>query len=385
LNGGSVSQVCVECVKDKNIKQLIIKKSSKNTCTLCGEEHLSIDFEDSDFISLVKAVLRFNFSEWEYNRHWGGDGYECLFYGEDNVFFKQERAMFEETYEELVLAITEGPVYEDYDKGISIFSGYGSNHMQNTLLESIKSSSDRSLVDLANRLKYENYFKVEEELLKILDKFTAVAEVILEQGATFYRARVGVSDKKRTSGTGFSTECHFTPYTEGDIGSPPPLMASAGRINRPGVAFFYCATDKYTAVAEVRPHPGDNVSIGKFRLLNKSKIFNLSESQLLHFYSSDKSLDAYIPLNTLSKYMNKVIPPSERQQYSFTQLIADCIRQMGFDGILFNSTVGNGENIVLFDPSIFSYTNEDAEVVEVEKIKYTLKPLKLISNDERYY
>jgi hypothetical protein len=379
-----VSQVCVECVKDKNIKKLIIKNGSKNTCTLCEEEHLSIDFEDSDFFSLVKAVLRFNFSEWEYNRHWGGDGHECLFYGKDNVFFEQERALSEDTYEELVLSISEGPVYEDYDKGISIFAGYGSDGMQNMLLESIKSSSDRGLVKLANRLKSENYFKVEEELLKILAKFTEVAEISLDKGATFYRARVGVSEKKRALGNGFATEYHFTPYTESDIGSPPPLMASAGRINRPGVAFFYCATDKYTAVAEVRPHPGDNVSIGKFSLLNKSKMFNLSESQLLHFYSSDKSLDAYIPLNTLSNYMNKVIPPSERQQYSFTQLIADCIRQMGFDGILFNSTVGNGENIVLFDPSIFSYTNEDAEVVEVEQVKYKLEPLKLISDDERY-
>jgi hypothetical protein len=379
-----VSQVCVECVKDKNIKQLIIKNGSKNICTLCEEEHLSIDFEDSDFFSLVKAVLRFNFSEWEYNRHWGGDGHECLFYGKDNVFFEQERALSEDTYEELVLSISEGPVYEDYDKGISIFAGYGSDGMQNMLLESIKSSSDRGLVKLANRLKSENYFKVEKELLKILAKFTDVAEISLDKGSTFYRARVGISDKKRSLGGGFETEYHFTPYTEGDIGSPPPLMASAGRINRPGVAFFYCATDKYTAVSEVRPHPGDNVSIGKFVLLSKAKMFNLSESQLLHFYSSDKSLDTYIPLNTLSNFMNKVIPPSERQQYSFTQLIADCIRQMGFDGIIFNSTVGNGENIVLFDPSIVNYTDEDAEVVEVEQVKYTLEPLNLISDDGIY-
>jgi hypothetical protein len=379
-----VSQVCVECVKDKNIKKLIIKNGSKNTCTLCEEEHLSIDFEDSDFFSLVKAVLRFNFSEWEYNSHWGADGYECLFYGEENVFFEQERALSEDTYEELVLSISEGPVYEAYDKGISIFAGYDSDGMQNMLLESIKSSSDRDLVKLANRLKSENYFKVEKELLKILAEFTGVAEINLDKGSTFYRARVGISDKKRSLGDGFETEYHFTPYTEGDIGSPPPLMASAGRINRPGVAFFYCATDKYTAVSEVRPHPGDNVSIGKFVLLSKAKMFDLSESQLLHFYSSDKSLDTYIPLNTLSNFMNKVIPPSERQQYSFTQLIADCIRQMGFDGIIFNSTVGNGENLVLFDPSIVNYTYEDAEVVEVEQVKYTLVPLNLISDDGIY-
>ena len=378
-----MSQVCIECVKDKNLKQLILKKNSKSICTICEENNLSIDFEDRDFFLLVKAVLRFNYSEWEYNPHWGGDDYESLFYGDDNIFFEQERAISEDNYEELVLSITAGPVYEDYEKGISIFAGYD-NGMQNMLLESVKSSSDRCIVKLANRLKSENYFKVEKDLLKILAKFTDVAETILDKGTEFYRARIGVSDKKRALGLGFEAEYHFKPFAEDQIGAPPPLIASAGRINRPGVAFFYCATDIYTAVSEVRPHPGDSVSIGKFFLLKNTKMFNLSESQLLHFYSSDKALDEYVPLNTLSKFMNKVIPPSERQQYSVTQLIADCVRQMGFDGIIFNSTVGNGENIVIFDPSIVNYTNEGAEVVEIEQVTYQINPKRLISDDEIY-
>lgn len=85
-----MSQVCIECVKDKNLKQLILKKNSKSICTICEENNLSIDFEDRDFFLLVKAVLRFNYSEWEYNTHWGGDGYESLFYGDDNIFLSRK-------------------------------------------------------------------------------------------------------------------------------------------------------------------------------------------------------------------------------------------------------------------------------------------------------
>lgn len=379
-----MSQICIKCVKDKNLKKLITRSGSLVSCELCGETHLSMDSLNNDFFALVKATVRFNYSEWDYNTHWGGDGYESLFYGEDNIFFFQERALSQELYEELALSITDGPVYEDYDKGISIFSGYDEDGNQNMLLASVKSSLDSNIENLAIKLESENYFKVEAELQNILTKYIKVAEKNLEPASSFYRARIGFSDKQRNFGGGFEAEYHYKPYSIEEIGAPPPRIAGAGRINRPGVSFFYCATNIYTAVSEIRPHPGDRVSIGKFKLKKTAKIFNLSEDQLLHYSSSDKSLDSYIPLNTLSVFMNKVIPPSERQQYSFTQLLADCIRQLGFDGIIFNSTVGDGENIVLFDPSIVTYTEDEAAVVEVEELQYKFKPTPIISDEGIY-
>jgi len=378
-----MSHICVDCVKDKNIKELITISKLINTCSLCNQEQLSIDYENSDFFSLVKAIVRFNYSEWEYNTHWGGDDYESLFYGKDNIFFLQERALSEDLYEELVNSITSGPVYEDYDKGISIFAGY-TNGMQNMLLKSIKTSSDSELIKLAARLKSENYFKIEIELLEILKGYADIANTIITENESFYRARIGCADKKRNFSYGFESEYHYVPYSHDNISSPPPFIASAGRINRPGVSFLYCATDIYTAVSEVRPHPGDLISIGKFTLLKQAKIFDLSESKLLHFYTSDEKLDSYIPLSTLSNFMNKVIPPSERQQYSFTQLIADCIRQIGFDGIIFNSTVGEGRNVVLFDPYIAKYVENESGVIKIEGVKYHLKQEKLVSPDEIY-
>ncbi len=378
-----MSNVCIACVKEKSLKDLVFKTGSRTTCTLCGENNLSLHYEDRNLFSLVKAIVRFNYSEWEYNTHWGGDGYEALFYGQDNIFFSQERALSEDLYEDFILSITNGPVYEDYDKGISVYSGHSSG-MQNMLLQSIKSSLDSNIVNLEVRLRSENYFKVEAELINIINKYVGVAEKKLDAGSTFYRARIGVNDRKREFGSGFEAEYNYAPYSQASIGAPPPYLAGAGRINRPGVSFFYCATDTYTAVTEVRPHPGDLVSIGKFSLKKNVTIFNLSENLLLNFYNSDEILETYISLNTLSNYMNKVIPPSERQQYSFTQLIADCIRQKGFDGIAFNSTVGNGDNIVLFDPSIVNYSEDEAGVFEVEKIKYVLKPAKSISEDGVY-
>ena len=99
------------------------------------------------------------------------------------------------------------------------------------------------------------------------------------------------------------------------------------------------------------------------------KLFDLSDSQLIHFYESDEMLDKYIPFNTLTVLINKVVPPSERQHYSVTQLIADCIRQIGFDGIIFSSTVGDGDNIVIFDEQILDYTEDEKGVVKIQAVE----------------
>ena len=256
--------VCIKCVKDSHLKQLIKNEGAVTDCTICGEaSNKAIDSDNSNFFELAKAVLRFHYSEWDYNHHLGGDGYESMFYGEDNIFFNIDRSNSDDAYEELVLSITEGPAYEDYDKGVSVFSGYDKDGAQNMPLRSIKSSLDRNLLMISEKLKSENYFQLEDHVKAVLNDYKNVAEKMFSSGYSFYRARIGVEDKKRYLGLGFESENHYKPFSNSEIGSPPPYIASAGRINRPGVSFFYCATDIYTAISEVRPHPGDHVSIGK--------------------------------------------------------------------------------------------------------------------------
>jgi hypothetical protein len=82
--------------------------------------------------------------------------------------------------------------------------------------------------------------------------------------------------------------------------------------------------------------------------------------------------------------INRTIPPSEKQHYSITQLIADCIRQLGFDGISFSSTVGSGDNIVLFNHQLATYTDHGAEVVEISEVKYSYNAAPLIKDGGHY-
>lgn len=371
-------------MRDRNLKILIERQGQDATCLNCGDYVRCLDTEDKNFFQLVKALVRFYFSEWEYNHHWGGDGFESLFYGEENIFFDPSRSCSEDGYDEIVASISCGAVYDIYDEGVSIFSGYGAGEMPNRLLEALKGDLAPDILRIADELREKNHFHLEDETKQIIAGFCDVARVELSKGSELFRARVGYEDKLRVISLGFEAEYHYTPYVNAKIGAPPPNLASAGRVNRSGVSFLYSATDQYTAVAEVRPHPADKVSVARLRLVQNIKVFDLSDSKLIEFSSSDMKLDDFKYLNTLGVLLNRTIPPSERTQYSITQLIADCIRQLGFDGILFNSTVGTGKNVVLFDSRLAEVVANAYTVVEIESVQYSYVELPLVNENNRY-
>jgi hypothetical protein len=104
-------------------------------------------------------------------------------------------------------------------------------------------------------------------------------ESIIPSGSTYFRARIGY-EKKGISTEGWIGKRLFQPYKDSNIGAPSPLKATPGRMNRDGVSFLYLSTDLTTAIAEVRPHPGQIVSIGKL----VSNI-DLSEGNLMYLCS----------------------------------------------------------------------------------------------------
>ncbi|WP_324743010.1 RES family NAD+ phosphorylase [Pseudomonas veronii] len=377
--------ICIRCVKDSSLKQLINDEGSLGECSLCSSNELVLDAESRRFFQLTKALVRFHYSEWDYNHHWGGNGYASLFYGQDNRFFDEGRSKSDDAYEEIVLSITDGAVYEEYDKGISVFSGYDSDGQQNMLLQSISSDLNQSILTIAERLKKENHFNLESQVKDILEEYRVVGTTSIPVDNLLYRARVGFKERKRNISLGFEAEFHYVPHVGSDIGAPPPNLAMGGRVNRPGVSFLYCATDKHTAISEVRPHPGDRVSLAELRTNRNLSVFDLSDNKLHYFCDSDEALDKYRAFNTLGVLINKAIPPSERTHYSMTQLIADCIRQIGFDGIIFNSTVGSGKNIVIFDESLVDQIQSNADIVLISEVKYEYRKEYIVGDDDDYF
>jgi hypothetical protein len=72
------------------------------------------------------------------------------------------------------------------------------------------------------------------------------------------------------------------------------------------------------------------------------------------------------------------VVPGDARRYSITQLIAECLRQNGFDGVSFKSSVGGGQNLCVFRPESFGQVNGSAIVREVKSLSYGLETSPMI-------
>ncbi len=134
-------------------------------------------------------------------------------------------------------------------------------------------------LDFATSLKRENrYFNrfgeaLMRHLFEGIDGHTTIRgrKVVLDAGpgaecAKLYRARV------------FEDDVEFEKamkQPDREVGPPPPLKASAGRMNAAGISVFYGATDPEVALAEVRPPVGSKVLVGTFELLGPLRLLDL--------------------------------------------------------------------------------------------------------------
>ncbi len=256
---------------------------------------------------------------------------------------------------------------------------------QNLLLSAIKNEISESITSIADRLLKVNHYELEDELKAILEIFKTNATTTIEIGQSLNRARIGVSERKTFIGSGFISEEHFSPYTNEKIGAPSPQLATHGRANRAGVSFFYGATESHTAISEVRPHPNDVVSVGLFKVINPIKAFDLTKDLIGNYSNSDRELDIFCLYNSLAKVINQTITPKDQSsKYLITQLIADCIRLLGFDALIFQSTVGSGLNVVLFDQKSIKIESSGGKVFRINKVNYETSEETVVDTNNSY-
>jgi len=147
------------------------------------------------------------------------------------------------------------------------------------------------------------------------------------------------------------------------MGMPPPKLARAGRANPTGIPYFYGASDIKTAIAEARPHPGNNVSICKFLISNKLQIISLinprtriSPFEIAYQQGDDDYLlklrhDVDFLCHLGTELSKPITPEAADLEYLPTQYLCELIKKSNFDGVKFQSSVGDGVNYTLFSQS----------------------------------
>lgn len=172
-----------------------------------------------------------------------------------------------------------------------------------------------------------------------------------------------------------------------EMGAPPKRLASSGRVNSKGIRCLYLTTDVHTSLHEIRARDHDYVTIAEFVPKKTMTLVDLTKLDRISPFGGENSFDAKwfaINIPIIREISHEISKPLMRNDseidYLPTQYISDFIKQMGFDGICYNSTLmEGGENFAIFDPGNFRFKEE--YLIRVKPVGYAFDRIDVEAGD----
>lgn len=201
----------------------------------------------------------------------------------------------------------------------------------------------------------------------------------LKAGSVVWRAQIGC-DKRKESDIITNEQVPFS------FKRMMPLIdeASEGRVNTKGIPCLYVTSDRDTAIHEVRPWPGSVVTIAKLHLKRDVRLIDFSKTAYAKQYPYfsfgelpiEKRIEAVWAAMDIA-FSWPVTASDSNSEYAPTQIISEFIKSKGYDGIIYKSSLTQGQNYALFNLN-------DADVVqcdlfEVSKVKLDFQRLDDVS------
>lgn len=229
------------------------------------------------------------------------------------------------------------------------------------------------LLQLKRSISYKNPQVIAEEIVEKCGDMIKVLER-KEEKISLFRARLGVKDILHYAELGDEPEDVYIPYKKGEIGAPPSETASEGRFNRAGTSYLYLASTRDTAIKEIRPNVGHDVSIGEFFIEGEINIVDFTVLDFYDYATSDEKIDNYIKLRAVEKVISL---PNPEKKYRLTQGFADALYLLGYDGVKFNSSVADGTyNLVLFKKEMARYKEKSERAFHISGMEYKMEEVK---------
>jgi hypothetical protein len=234
-----------------------------------------------------------------------------------------------------------------------------------------------------NRFILSDYW---ENFIRIVVETSRKRAKTLKKGIRLARARIGTSWVKFEDGD--EQPCPISPH---EMGPPPKHLAKEGRLNSEGIPYLYLATNVETAVTEVRPWIGSELTIGTFDILEDLRIVDTSNdkpkdrlSQYVlekhndnDFDVKKRSIESYSPVEKeeyvwgdINSAFSKPVSPSDTLlKYLPTQYLSERFKTNGYDGIAYKSSLSQkGHNIALFNPNKAKCVR--CRMFEIKQLKY---------------
>ncbi len=349
-----------------------------SNCPICKQRGgLAISADDKVLTRIVRALIRLNFSEWQYNTHLGGNPLQRVVFSSKAIFDFPKDAD-ESAFEDAFLRMEEGSGwYPESDDDITLGGGYWNGG----ILDGLRTRRDPRVEDLVMDSLHRNSHEIEPQARQLIRSLRGDIALKLRAGQQYFRGRIGVHSRLRKINVQ-PTESPFfyLPFSGRDIGPPPMLHASEGRLNRPRVSILYLASDRETAVAELRPHPGHLISTAAFRLERDIVVADLSDQDIRKFLN-DKRLEDLRTILSVADVLNVPVQPEHRFLYAATQLISDAVRAEGYEGLMFSSSVASGFNLVCFDPDVCTMVPSSENIHDVRSLTYQLGAVTALNQD----
>jgi len=235
-----------------------------------------------------------------------------------------------------------------------------------------------SLDDLDDTFSYFAWAVTQADQTKQIEKFLAAVLATakerrrrLTKGAVLCRAQRGY---------------HLRPHGDDEFEVPDAFLpermkplrdrASAGRVNRQDVPCLYLSDDPDTARAEVRPWVGAHISLAYFRVMKDCILIDCSLDKLT---SLDLAFGGTEPTpeerqqaiwgDIAQAFAKPLTRDDTLEEYLATQVLSDCFKSAGYDGVGYKSALGKGKNVALFDLEAADPIN--GTLYETEAVSYT--------------
>ncbi|WP_295536733.1 RES domain-containing protein [uncultured Thioclava sp.] len=328
---------CANCFGDVGLRDILPSLSSeKGKCDYCGSEDMSL-VKPIDLFDLFSAVTNI-YEE-------ADDGLGLVQWFRDDWAMFQNPQMDDFRAKDLLAAILDDA--EALRKKYRPSDRFKSNRLERW---------EQLTKELRSRNRYFPEVEIDFARLGELLDFLRAPDFT----DTWFRARINSSD---------------SPFAIENMGAPPVGVASHGRANPPGIPYLYIGSSPETSIAEIRPHTGETATVAEFEIAAKDlALIDLrAPKQLISPFSlgdEDKIGALRGDIDFLERLGNELTRPVRPQaaaiEYVPSQYLCEFIKRSGWDGVLYSSSVSDGVNLALFDPSKAS--PKDVAIWRVEKV-----------------
>lgn len=212
---------------------------------------------------------------------------------------------------------------------------------------------------------YKDRFFIKHQLLDILSKYMSENVIEVPAGRIFFRARIiddscindhmvykcfGAPEDERLDIKYHSKSNPFKGLTkEASFIPPKEVKVSEGRANPKYVRYLYVSESPATTLFEVRPFIFDAVNIAQIRVNCPLKVANIAVDLELAG-NKDATTEMYV-MGMIQRAFSK--PTNNPDDYIPSQVIAEYIKSLGYDGIRYNSSLhSGGVNLTIFNHEV---------------------------------